>query len=117
MKKRNQLNKINKKQINIERDEYMANSDHEEFERDPPLEELVITNPELVLKVMHEKKQKILDIIFDEALTIQDIKKNTNEYLKGNCFDNGTEQIRLLYEDELTTFKYSNKNIKAYKML
>lgn len=55
----------------------MTESDNLVSRAPPPEEELIIQDPELVIKVMHEKKQEILKILFEKALTIQDIKKQT----------------------------------------
>ena len=43
----------------------------------PPAEELIIQDPCLVIKVMHDKKQKILINLFPQALNIQDLKNKT----------------------------------------
>lgn len=40
-----------------------------------PAGEQIITNPEVVVQVMHAKKQLILQQLFNEALTIQDLRK------------------------------------------
>ncbi len=42
-----------------------------------PAAECIITDPAVVVQVMHTKKQLILQEIFHEALTIQELRKRT----------------------------------------
>jgi predicted transcriptional regulator len=88
----------------------LSNPDNLVFRAAPPIEELLIQDPELVIKVMHEKKQIILNLLFEEALTIQDIKKQTK-------INPGTIKRHLddLLEHNLVYVEYIEQN--AYNIL
>ena len=94
----------------------MSKNDETAFdELEKVKDEIIITDPSLIMIVIHEKKKQILKLLLENALTIQELKKATN--LNPGTIKRHLDDLvknKLVYVSDIQTNNY-NIVMKFYR--